>query len=106
MARMLFRGKAKPKVLLFSRADMNKNIPPYSEVSIGNELSSEWDVGLWDQAVWDGVSTRNDYWYRQNVRASGDLLALGCVIVSGGPYALDAEIDIGALQVEVGEASA
>lgn len=106
MARMLFRGKAKPHVLLFSRADMNTSIPAFSEVSIGNQFSSEWDVGLWDQAVWDGVSTRQDYWYRQNVRASGDLLALGCVIVSGGPYALDAEIDIGALQVEVGEASA
>lgn len=106
MARMLIRGKAKPNVLLFARADMNKTIPAFSEVSIGNQQSSEWDVGLWDKAVWDGVSTRNDYWYRQNVRASGDTLALGCIIVSGGQFALDAEIDIGALQVEVGEASA
>lgn len=106
MARMLFQGKAKPKVLLFARSDMQVTLPPFNQVSTGSALSSEWDIGLWDQARWDGVSVRNDYSFRQNVRASGDTLALGCVIVSGGEYALDVEIGLGALQVEVGEASA
>lgn len=106
MARMLIRAKVKPKVLLFASADMDKIAPAFAEVSIGDQLSSEWDVGLWDRAVWDTVSTRNDYWYRQNVRASGDTLALGCVITSGGPFSLDAELDLGTLQVAVGETSA
>lgn len=106
LARILVRGKAKPKVMLFAKADMNKTFPVNSAVSAGNANSSEWDVGLWDQAVWDGVTDRQDFWYRQNVRASGDSIALGCVITSGGNFALDAELSIGTIQVEVGEQSA
>lgn len=106
LARILVRGKAKPKVMLFARADMDKSFPVNSAVSVGNINSSEWDVGLWDRATWDGVSERQDFWYRQNVRASGDSIALGCVITSGGSFALDAELSIGSVQVEVGEQSA
>lgn len=106
MARMLVKGKTRPNLLLFARADMEISYPSYDVVSIGNANSSEWDVGLWDQAVWDGVSERKDFWYRQNVRASGDTIALGCIITSSGDFALDAELNVGAIQVEVGEASA
>lgn len=106
MARMMVRGKTRPNVMLFARADMDTSFPSNDVVSVGNVNSSEWDVGLWDQAVWDGVNERKDFWYRQNVRASGDTIALGCVITSSGEFALDAELNIGTIQVDLGEASA
>jgi hypothetical protein len=106
LARFLIKGKTRPSALLFARADMDRSFPTNSTVSVGDAGSSEWDVGLWDQAAWDGSNERNDYWFRQNVRASGDLLALGCVITSGGDFPIDAELSIGSIQVELGEASA
>ena len=106
LAHMYVRGKSKPKVKLFARADMDTSEPSFAQVSAGDAASSEWDVGLWDVAVWNGLSTMNKYSFRQNVRAVGDVLALGCVLVSGGPVRLDVEIDLGTLQVTAGENSA
>ncbi|WP_273794158.1 hypothetical protein [Brucella intermedia] len=106
LARMLVQGKTRPKAMLFARADMNKDFPINQNVSIGDAQSAEWDIGLWDQAKWDNVSERQDFWFRQNVRASGDTIALGCVITSGGDFALDAELSVGVIQVEVGDQSA
>ncbi|OCP37211.1 hypothetical protein [Ensifer sp. LC163] len=106
MAHMYFRAKTKPKVLLFAKADYDRTAPTFSGVTSGDTTSSEWDAGLWDVALWDGVSDQNRYDFRQNVRASGDMLAVGCVITSGGPVRLDVEVDLATLQVSVGEASA
>ncbi|WP_426238178.1 hypothetical protein [Pararhizobium sp. DWP1-1-3] len=106
LAQMYFRGKTKPKVKLFARADFDITAPASANVSIGNSLSSEWNNGLWDVATWDGVSSSTRYKYRQNVRATGDHLAVGCVIASGGDVRLDVEIDLANLQTEVGQASA
>ncbi|UDF30044.1 UNVERIFIED_ORG: hypothetical protein LHK14_01610 [Roseateles sp. XES5] len=106
LANMFFRGTARPKVRLFARADMDLTEPTFSGVSVGDVGSSEWDAGLWDKAVWNGLSSRRRYNFRQNVRASGDTLALGCVVVSGGAVRLDLEVDLGTLQVSQGEASA
>lgn len=106
MAHMYFRGKSKPKVKLFARADLDRSTPSFSDVTEGNINSSEWDVGLWDVAVWDGVSELIRYDSRQNVRGTGDMLAVGCVITSGGAVKLDLEIDLATLQVAAGEASA
>lgn len=106
LAHMYFRAKTAPQVLLFAKADYDKATPSFSSVTIGDTTSSEWDVGLWDVALWDGVSDQNRYQYRQNVRASGDMLAIGCVIISGGDVKLDVEVDLATLQVSIGEASA
>lgn len=105
MAHMYFRAKSEPKVRLFARADFDKAIPTFTTVTAGDAASSEWDVGLWDVGVWDGLSQQQRYSFRQNVRAAGDMLAVGCVITSGGPAKLDLEVDLATLQVAVGEAS-
>ncbi|MDK1377095.1 MULTISPECIES: hypothetical protein [unclassified Sinorhizobium] len=106
LAHMYFRAKTKPKVRLFARADYDKSTPSFNAATEGDAASSEWDVGLWDVAIWDGVSEVNRYDFRQNVRASGDMLAVGCVITSGGDFKLDLEVDLATVQVSVGEASA
>ncbi|AUX76791.1 hypothetical protein CO656_04985 [Sinorhizobium sp. FG01] len=106
MAHMYFRAKTKPKVQLFARADFDRRVPPFARVTEGDAGSPEWDVGLWDVARWDGVSEALRYDFRQNVRASGDMLAVGCVITSGGAVKLDIEVDLATLQVAAGEASA
>ncbi|WP_419195837.1 hypothetical protein [Ensifer adhaerens] len=106
LAHMYFRGKSKPKVRLFARADFDRSTPTFAGVTVGNTNSSEWDVGLWDVAVWDGVSELMRYDDRQNVRATGDMIAVGCVITSGGTVKLDLEIDLATVQVSAGEASA
>ena len=106
MAHMYFRGKSRPKVRLFAKADFDKTTPNFSGVTLGNTTSAEWDVGLWDVAMWDSVSELMRYDFRQNVRASGDMLAVGCVMTSGGAVKLDVEVDLATLQVSVGEASA
>ncbi len=106
LAHMYFRGKSKPKVRLFARADFDRSTPTFAGVTEGNTNSSEWDVGLWDVAVWDGVSELMRYDDRQNVRATGEMIAVGCVITSGGTVKLDLEIDLATVQVSAGEASA
>lgn len=106
LAHMYFRGKTKPAVKLFARADMDISEPAFSRVSLGGTASSEWDVGLWDVGLWDSPSVKQRFDFRQNVRASGDTLALGCVIISGGPVRLDVDVDLGTLQISQGEASA
>lgn len=106
LASMLLRGTSAPNVRLFARADGDAALPTYSTVTTGNSTSSEWDVGLWDEAIWDGVSGFSNYRFRQGVRAAGSSLALGGIIVSGGAYALNVEFRHGALQMTEGEASA
>lgn len=106
IAHMYFHAKTRPKVRLFARANYDRSTPVYDEVTTGDSGSSEWDVGLWDVAVWDSVSGVLEYDFRQNVRATGDMLAVGCVITSGGDFKLDIEVDLATLQVSVGEASA
>ncbi len=106
LAHMYFRARSKPKVRLFAKADYDKTTPTFSGVTEGDTSSSEWDVGLWDVATWDGVSDQNRYSFRQNVRAAGDMLAVGCVITSGGSVRLDVEVDLATMQVSIGEASA
>lgn len=106
MAHMYFKGKDKPRPLLFTRGDMEMTVPNNPVVTVGSGLSAEWDVGLWDVALWDSSVPVNFYTFRQNVRASGDMIALGAVIVSSGPYRLDIELDIGIVQMGAGEQSA
>lgn len=106
LARMYFRSKTKPEVLLFARADYNRTLPTFSKPSTGDELSSEWDVGLWDVAKWDSFDLLEKREYRQNVRATGDMLAIGCAIVSTGAFALAIEIDLATVQATAGENSA
>lgn len=106
VARMYFKAKTKPNVKLFARADYDISIPAFAVVSTGDTGSSEWDVALWDVALWDGVSVRRPYEFRQNVRASGDMLAVGCVVLSGGEFKLDLEIDFATMQIEAGEQGA
>lgn len=102
-ATMRFKSSVKPTVRLFARSDMDQSIPSFSTVSANTTGASVWDVGLWDVAKWDGDGiSRNYFKYRQNVRAQGDVLAIGCVIVSGGAVKLDVEIDLGTLQVSSG----
>lgn len=105
LAHMFFRAKSRPKVRLFARADFDRTIPPSADVTVGDAASSEWDVGLWDKAVWDALTEQLRYSFRQNVRAAGDMLAVGCAITSGGEAKLDLEVDLATLQVEAGEAS-
>ncbi|HEV7321588.1 MAG TPA: hypothetical protein VGO04_23545 [Ensifer sp.] len=105
LARMFFRAKSRPKVRLFARADFDRSIPPSPQVTVGNAASSEWDVGLWDKGVWDALAQQLRYSFRQNVRAAGDMLAVGCAVTSGGAVKLDLEVDLATLQVEAGEAS-
>ncbi|RVQ74895.1 hypothetical protein [Sinorhizobium medicae] len=106
MAHMYFRAKSAPKVRLFARADYDRSTPTFTTSTEGEASSSEWDVGLWDRAIWDGVSEVQRYDFRQNVRATGDMIGVGCVITSGGDFKLDIEVDLATVQVSVGEASA
>lgn len=105
-AQMSFLAKTKPNVKLFARADYDMTPPPFAKVSVGDAGSSEWDVGLWDVAKWDGVSKPKHFRFQQDVRASGALIALGCVVLSGGAFRLDVEVDFGILHIEGGEQSA
>ncbi len=106
LAHMFFKANTQPSVRLFARADDDKDIPSFNAVSSGSSTASTWDSGLWDTAVWDGVSQMNRYRFRQNVRATGDMLAVGCVVTSGGAVKLELEVDLATLQVAIGEASA
>lgn len=105
-AQMSFRAKTEPNVKLYARADYDLGRPAFSVVSIGDAGSSEWDVGLWDVAKWDGFSEARNFKFQQDVRASGKMLAVGCVILSGGLFRVDCEVDFAVLQVEAGEQSA
>lgn len=93
-------------VKLFARSDFNTAYPTPAGVNVAETDSSLWDAGLWDFAIWDTSIGRGLYSYRQNVRASGDYLALGCAIQSAGNYKLRIDADIGIIQAAVGEASA
>lgn len=93
-------------VKLFAKADFDTAYPTPAGVNVAETDSSTWDGGLWDTAVWDAAIGRGLYSFRQNVRASGDYLALGCVIQSAGTQKLVIKADIGILQAAVGEASA
>lgn len=106
IAQMYMKAKSAPNVLLFARADGDVSVPSFSTVTLGDIGSSEWDVGLWDVAVWDSASAFERYQFRQNVRAAGDTLAIGAVVVSSGPIALSVVLDLGNLQVTAGEQSA
>lgn len=106
LARMRLKAAQKPAVRLFARADMDTSVPPFATVSQTINNTSLWDVGKWDEAVWDGGSNVKEiYSYRQNVRAEGEMLALGVVLLSGGAIKLNVELDIGSLQVTSGLAS-
>ncbi len=106
-AKMFIKGSDKPAVQLFARSDMDISAPSFGVVSENKSGGSVWDVGLWDQAVWDGAGIgRNQYQFRQNVRAEGEMLALGCVVISGGLVKLNVELDLGTLQVTSGMADA
>lgn len=107
LAKMFIRGAQRPWMRLFARADMDRSIPNFASVTTNTAGSSLWDEGLWDRAVWDGSGLpKNMYEFRQNVRAEGDALAIGCVVISGGDVKLSLELDLGTLLVTSGEASA
>lgn len=106
LAHMYLRGKEEPNVLLFARADGDTSIPTQSAVTVGNENSSVWDLGLWDLAVWDQVSFLQRFDYRQNVRATGETLAVGCAVTSSGQFQLSLQLDMATLQVHAGEIAA
>lgn len=103
LAQMYFRGKESPQVMLFARADGDTGIPTQSTVTVGNENSSVWDLGLWDVAVWDEVSSLARFNFRQGVRAHGETLAVGCAVTSSGPYQLTLQLDMATLQTHTGE---
>lgn len=106
LGQLKVRASEKPNAKLFARADMNVSIPAQPTVTVNTTGASVWDVGLWDVAKWDGGAAPNAFHQiRQNVRAEGESLALGCVITSGGPVKLNVELDLGTLQVSSGEAS-
>jgi hypothetical protein len=106
LAHMYFEGKVNPIVYLFARANGDITEPTGPAVTQQNPAISEWDVGQWDEALWDAATPKTKIQRRQNVRATGDTLALGCVVTSGGSTPLDLEIDMGVLQVAGGESSA
>jgi hypothetical protein len=106
LAHMYFEGKVNPIVYLFARANGNITEPSGPAVTQANPDIGVWDTGKWDEVLWDAASSKTKIQRRQNVRATGDMLALGCVVTSGGSTALDLEIDMGVLQVDGGEASA
>jgi hypothetical protein len=106
LAHMYFEGKVNPIVYLFARANGDVTEPSGPAVTQANPAISEWDIGKWDEALWDAASPKTKIQRRQNVRATGDTLALGCVVTSGGSTPLDLEIDMGVLQVAGGESSA
>jgi hypothetical protein len=106
LAHMYFQGKVNPVVYLFARANGDITEPSGPAVTLQNPAVSEWDVGKWDEALWDAAAPKVKIQRRQNVRATGDTLALGCVVTSGGSTPLDLEIDMGVLQVAGGESSA
>lgn len=93
-------------VKLFAKADFNTAYPTPANTNEAETDSSTWDAGLWDVAVWDSAPGHALYRFRQNVRASGDYLAVGCVIQSAGGRKLSISADIAVLQAAVGEASA
>lgn len=106
MGVMNLKASEKPTVRLFARADLDLDPPVPPNVSLNTTGLSIWDTGLWDQAKWDGGGiTMYNFRYRQNVRAAGDYLALGCVVTSAGDVKLNAELDLGLLQVATGESS-
>lgn len=107
LASMFLRASDRPLVRLFARGDFDRDIPSYSVVSTNVVGTSVWDIGQWDVAVWDGGGIgRNLYKIRQNVRAEGEMLAIGCVILSSGEVKLDVEIDLGVIQASSGLAAA
>lgn len=93
-------------VKLFAKADFVTAYPTPANTNEAETDSSTWDGGLWDTAVWDSAPGHALYRFRQNVRASGDFLAVGCVIQSAGTQKLSITADIAMLQTAVGEASA
>lgn len=106
LASMHFRGSGTPHVKLFARTDGDISIPNQSSVTEGSTGSAEWDVGLWDEALWDELTSSAEYVFRQDVRASGETIALGAVIVSSGSYPLNIEARHGTVQISMGEPSA
>lgn len=107
MASMRVWSAMRPSLRLFARADFDTTEAPAPDVTVNTSSVSTWDAGLWDVARWDaGAESRQLHAFRDNVRAAGDFLALGCVVSSFGPTALDLELDLGLLQVLPGEARA
>lgn len=106
LASMQVRARTKPNLKLFARGNGNKSLPNSPQPTVSDGVVSAWDIGLWDQAKWDASTSQQTYTYRQNVRAEGETLAVGCVIVSAGSSALGVELDAATLQIEGGEQSA
>jgi hypothetical protein len=106
LAHMYFTAKVNPVVQLFARANGDLTEPQGPAVTQAGAIVSEWDVGKWDEAMWDVGAVITKIQRRQNVRATGDMMALGCVVTSGGSVPLQLDMDLGVLQVAVGENSA
>jgi len=106
LAHMYFQGQVNPFVRLFARANGDITDPEGPDATLADLIASAWDIGKWDEAIWDQGITTTKIERRQNVRATGDMLALGCVVTSGGSTPLQMDIDMGVLQVAAGESSA
>lgn len=102
-ARLYIKCQTPPSVKLFARSDFNTDTPAYDIITYGEVSETLWDVSLWDVDVWDGSQKVQRFSFKQNVRASGKTLAVGCVVVSGGDTKIDMELDLALLQVEVGD---
>lgn len=102
-ARLYVKCKTPPLVKLFARSDFDTDTPAFDQITTRQQLETLWDVSLWDVDVWDGSQVPQRYSFKQNVRASGKTLAVGCVVVSGGQFKIDMELDLALLQVEVGD---
>lgn len=105
-AKMFFKARERPNVQLFARADGDTSVPSFDLVTTGDQGVSEWDVGLWGVSRWDAGTVKDVFSFRQGVRASGETIAVGCVVISGGAVALRVELDLALLQVTAGEQSA
>lgn len=105
LAKLNIRALDRPRIMLFARADGDKTVPNFTTASVNSVGASIWDAGLWDVAIWDAAAYGNvPHKFRQNVRAEGETLALGCAVVSGGGTRLFIELDLGTLLVASGEA--
>ncbi|AMC13337.1 hypothetical protein RL73_02665 [Liberibacter crescens] len=104
-AHMLFKSVERPNVKLFARSDGNETVPLYTTANQIKQSSGTWDNATWDVSRFDSIGALPvEYGIRQNVFATGRRLAVGCVLVSSGDFALNIEIGAASLVVEGGSA--
>lgn len=91
MARAVIRSKYDVNARLSGRADFNQTLPPAPALA-ADPSGDEWDIGLWDEALWDATSASliKSQWVP--IGAYGDDLTVGLQISSGYAIPSDAEL--------------